>query len=349
LQKLKHDKKELTKEEENFMKISIVGAGNVGATAAQIIVDRALANEVVLLDIVEGIPQGKALDIYQSAAIQYSDTKIYGTNSYEPTANSDIVVVTAGLPRKPGMSRDDLLSINAEIVKNSIMEVIKYSPRSIIIVVSNPLDVMTYVAFVNSHFPRNRVIGMSGVLDTARLKAFIMMELNVSIENINALVLGGHGDSMVPLMRYSTVSGIPLSELLPKERIDFLVDRTRNGGAEIVKHLKTGSAYYAPAASTVQMIDAIVNNRHRIVGACVYLQGEYGQYDVCCGVPIKLGANGMEEIVHIPLTDEEKAAFDKSANDVKSQIARMKELQSQKTNGTTKTEKEPEKELKKAK
>ncbi len=302
------------------MKISIVGAGNVGATAAQIIVDRALANEVVLLDVVEGIPQGKALDIYQSAAIQTSDTKIYGTNSYEPTANSDIVVVTAGVARKPGMSRDDLLNINGDIVKTATQEIARYSSRSIIIVVSNPLDVMTYVSFVNSHFPRNRVIGMSGVLDTARFKAFICMELNVSIENINALVLGGHGDSMVPLVRYSTVGGIPLTELLPQERIDALIDRTRNGGAEIVKHLKTGSAYYAPAASIVQMIDAIVNNRHRICSCCVYLQGEYDHHDICLGVPIKLGENGMEEIIPISLTKEEREALDKSAADVKAQI-----------------------------
>jgi malate dehydrogenase len=312
------------------MKISIIGAGNVGATAAQIIVDRALANDVVLLDVVEGIPQGKALDIYQSAAIQYSDTKIWGTNSYEPTANSDIVVITAGMPRKPGMSRDDLLSINADIVSTATKEIIKYSPRSIIIVVSNPLDVMCYVSFVNSHFPRNRVLGMSGVLDTARFKAFICMELNVSIENINTIVLGGHGDSMVPLVRYATVSGIPLTDLLPEDRINALLDRTRNGGAEIVKHLKTGSAYYAPAASTVQMIDAIVNNRHRIMPCCVYLQGEYDHHDICLGVPVKVGETGMEEIVPITLTKEEKAGLDKSAADVRDQINRLKDMAKEK-------------------
>jgi malate dehydrogenase len=322
--KSKKDNKNLKDKEDNYMKITIVGAGNVGATAAQILVDKALCNEVVLLDIIEGVPQGKALDIYQSAAIQISDTKIFGANSYEPSANSDIVVVTAGSPRKPGMSRDDLLAINADIVKNATKEVIKYSPRSIIIVVSNPLDVMTYVTFVNSHFPRNRVIGMSGVLDTARFKAFICMELNVSIENINALVLGGHGDSMVPLVRYATVSGIPLTDLLPKERVEALIQRTRDGGAEIVKLLKTGSAYYAPAASIVQMVDSIVNNRHRIMTCCVYLQGEYGHHDVCLGVPIKMGSNGMEEIVPINLTKEEKAAFDKSAEDVKATIAKLK-------------------------
>jgi malate dehydrogenase len=306
------------------MKITIVGAGNVGATAAQIIVDRALANEVVLLDVVEGVPQGKALDINQSAAIQYSDTKIYGTNSYEPTSNSDIVVITAGVPRKPGMSREDLLTINADIVKTATSEAVKYSPNAIILVVSNPLDVMTYVSFVNSHFPRNRVIGMSGVLDTARLKTFICMELNVSIENINAMVLGGHGDSMVPLIRYSTVGGIPISDLLPKDRVDALIERTRNGGAEIVKYLKTGSAYYAPAASVVQMIDAIVNNRHRIMSCCVYLQGEYGFRDICLGVPIKIGEHGMEELLTINLTEEEKKAFDKSAEDVREQIKKLK-------------------------
>lgn len=306
------------------MKITIVGAGNVGATAAQIIVDRELANEVVLLDVVDGVPQGKALDIYQSAAIQYSDTKIYGTNSYEPTANSDIVVITAGVPRKPGMSRDDLLNINAEIVKGATQEIAKYSARSIIIVVSNPLDIMTYVTFVNSHFPRNRVLGMSGVLDTARFKAFISMELNVSIENINALVLGGHGDTMVPLIRYATVSGIPIMDLLPQERIEALVDRTRNGGAEIVKFLKTGSAYYAPAASIVQMIDAIVNNKHKIIPCSVYLQGEYDYHDICLGVPVKIGENGMEEIVPITLTKEEKLSLSKSADDVKAQVEVLK-------------------------
>ncbi len=305
------------------MKITIVGAGNVGATAAQIIVDRALANDVVLLDVIEGIPQGKALDIYQSAAIQTSDTKIYGTNTYEPTANSDIAVLTAGSPRKPGMSRDDLIAINADIIINATKEIVKYSPNCIIIVVSNPLDVMTYAAFVNSHFPRNRVIGMSGVLDTARFKTFICMELNVSIENINALVLGGHGDSMVPLVRYTTVAGVPLTDLLPKSRVDALIERTRHGGAEIVKHLKTGSAYYAPAASIVQMIDSIVNNRHRIMACCVYLQGEYGHSDICLGVPVKVGAQGMEEIVPIKLTEDEKAAFDKSAEDVRSMIKRL--------------------------
>lgn len=305
------------------MKITIVGAGNVGATAAQIIVDRALANDVVLLDVVEGVPQGKALDIYQSAAIQTSDTKIYGTNTYEPTANSDIAVITAGSPRKPGMSRDDLIAINADIIINATKEIVKYSPNCIIIVVSNPLDAMTYAAFVNSHFPRNRVIGMSGVLDTARFKTFICMELNVSIENINALVLGGHGDSMVPLVRYTTVAGVPLADLLPKSRVDALIERTRNGGAEIVKHLKTGSAYYAPAASIVQMIDSIVNNRHRIMACCVYLQGEFGQSDICLGVPVKIGAQGMEEIVPIKLTADEKTAFDKSAEDVRSMIKKL--------------------------
>ena len=306
------------------MKITMVGAGNVGATAARMIVDRALANDVILIDIVEGTPQGKALDIYQSAAIQYSDTKILGTNTYELTGNSDIAVITAGVPRKPGMSREDLISINAEIVINSTKEIVRYSPNCIIIVVTNPLDAMTYASFVNSHFPRNRVIGMSGVLDTARLKAFICMELNVSIENINAIVLGGHGDSMVPLIRYSTVAGIPITDLLPKHRIDNLIERTRNGGAEIVKLLKTGSAYFAPAASITQMVDAIVNNRHRIMSCCVYLQGEFGHSDICLGVPIKIGIQGMEEIVPIKLTPEEKVAFDKSADDVRNMI---KELQ----------------------
>ena len=222
------------------------------------------------------------------------------------------------------MTRDDLMATNAEIVKNATMNCVKYSPNAIIIVVSNPLDVMTYVSFVSSHFPRNKVIGMSGVLDTARFKSFIKMELNVSIENINTLVLGGHGDSMVPLGRYTTIAGVPLSDILPKNRIDAMIDRTKNGGAEIVKHLKSGSAYYAPAASVVQMIDAIVNNRSRIMACCVYLQGEYGYSDICLGVPVKLGARGMEEIVPIKLSDEEAEAFDKSAKDVQQQIAKLK-------------------------
>lgn len=306
------------------MKISIIGAGNVGATAAQIIVDKALANEVVLIDVVEGIPQGKAMDIQQSAAIQYSDTKIIGTNTYDSSANSDIIVITAGIARKPGMSRDDLLTTNASIVKSATEQAVKFSPNAIIIVVSNPLDVMTYVAFVTSHLPRHKVLGMSGVLDTARFKSFLCLELNVSIENISTLVLGGHGDSMVPLEKHTTIAGIPISELLPKNRIDAIIERTRNGGAEIVKHLKTGSAYYAPAASVVQMIDAIVNNRNRIMASCVYLQGEYGFNDICLGVPVKIGARGVEEIELIKLSKEESDAFAKSAKDVKEQISLLK-------------------------
>ena len=308
------------------MKISIVGAGNVGATIAQIIVDKALANEVVLLDVVEGIPQGKALDISQSAAIQYSDTKIVGTNTYEPTANSEIVVITAGLPRKPGMSRDDLMVTNAKIVKEATENAVKFSPNAIIIIVSNPLDIMTYVAFVNSHLPRNKVIGMSGVLDTARFKAFICSELNVSIENINTIVLGGHGDSMVPLIRYTSVGGIPISDLIPKERLEALVDRTKNGGAEIVKHLKTGSAYYAPAASVVQMIDAIVNNRNRMMACCVYLNGEFGHNDICLGVPVTFGARGIVESMNLQLTAEEPKAFAKSAIDVKAMVKTLQDI-----------------------
>jgi malate dehydrogenase len=306
------------------MKISIIGAGNVGATAAQIIVDKSLANEVVLIDVVEGIPQGKALDIQQSAAIQYSDTKIIGTNTYESSSNSDIIVITAGIPRKPGMSRDDLVSTNANIVKAATEQAMKFSPNAIIIVVSNPLDVMTYVAFVTSHLPRHKVLGMSGVLDTARFKTFICAELNVSIENVSTLVLGGHGDSMVPLEKHTTIAGIPISELLPKNRIDAIIERTRNGGAEIVKYLKTGSAYYAPAASVVQMIDAIVNNRNRIMACCVYLTGEYGYNNICLGVPVKIGSRGIEEIELIKLNDEEAASFEKSAHDVKEQITKLK-------------------------
>jgi len=306
------------------MKITVVGAGNVGATTAQILVDQALCDEVALIDIIEGVPQGKALDMLQSAAVQFSDTNIIGSNSYEPSANSDIVVITAGSPRKPGMSRDDLLNINTGIVKNVTEEVMKHSKNPIIIVVSNPLDVMAYVAMVNSKLPRNRIIGMSGVLDTARFKTFISMELNVSKENINALVLGGHGDSMVPLLSYANVSGIPLADLLPKEKIDALIDRTRNGGAEIVKFLKTGSAFYAPAASVALIVSSIVKKRNMVLPCSVYLQGEFGYKDIFLGVPVKLGANGVEEIVHIKLTKEEKAALDKSAEAVKATIAKIK-------------------------
>ena len=305
------------------MKITVIGAGNVGATAAQRITDKGLANEVILVDVVDGLAQGKALDIYESSPIEKSDTKIIGATSYGPTANSDIVLITAGIARKPGMSRDDLQNTNASIVKLCTEQVIAYSPNALILVVSNPLDVMTYVALKISNLPRHRVIGMAGVLDSARFRSFIALEYGVSVEDVNAFVLGGHGDSMVPLPRYSTIGGIPLPDLMDKETIARLVKRTRDGGIEIVNHLKTGSAYYAPSASAVQMIEAVVKDKKRILPGAVFLQGEYGLQDTVVGVPIKLGKNGVEEIVQINLTPEEKEQLANSALDVKSNIAKL--------------------------
>jgi malate dehydrogenase len=305
------------------MKITVIGAGNVGATSAQRIVDKELANEVVLVDVIEGMPQGKALDIAESAPVEGTDTKIIGTNSYEPTANSDIILITAGIARKPGMSRDDLQNTNANIVKACTEQSVKQSPNAIIIVVSYPLDVMTYVALKVSGFKRHRVIGMAGVLDSSRFRTFIAMELGVSVEDISAFVLGGHGDSMVPLPRYSTVAGIPLPDLMDQGTIDRLVKRTRDGGIEIVNFLKTGSAYYAPSASAVQMIEAIVKDKKRILPCSVQLQGEYGISDTVVGVPIKLGKNGMEEIIKIKLTPEEQTALNKSAADVKANMGKI--------------------------
>jgi len=297
-------------------KVTVVGSGNVGATAAQRIVDKDLA-DVVLIDIVEGVPQGKALDLLQSGPIEGYDFTITGTNDYKDTADSDAVIITAGLPRKPGMSRDDLLMKNYEIVKGVTEQIAKYSPNSILIVVSNPLDAMVQTAFKVSGFPKNRVIGMAGVLDSARYRTFIAMELNVSVENIQAFVLGGHGDTMVPLPRYSTVSGIPITELLSKEKIDALVKRTANGGAEIVALLKTGSAYYAPSAASVEMLEAIFKDKKKILPCAAYLEGEYGIHGLYVGVPVKLGKNGIEEIIQIKLTPEEDAALKKSAAAVK--------------------------------
>jgi malate dehydrogenase len=305
------------------MKITVIGAGNVGATTAQRLVDRELANEVVLVDIIEGIPQGKGLDMYEATPVEKTDVRVIGTNSYEPTANSDIVVITAGIARKPGMSRDDLMNTNMGIVKSCTQQVAATSPNAILIVVSNPLDVMTYVAMKTSGFPRQRVIGMAGVLDTARFRSFIALELNVSVEDVTAFVLGGHGDSMVPLARYSTVAGIPITELLSKEALDRLIKRTRDGGIEIVNHLKTGSAYYAPSSAAVQMVESIVKNKKRILPCSVYLQGEYGLRDTFVGVPIKLGRTGMEEIIQIKLNAEEQAALNKSAADVVAQTAKL--------------------------
>lgn len=296
-------------------KITVVGAGNVGATAGQRIVDKQLA-DVVLIDIIEGVPQGKALDLAESGPIEGYDCRLTGTNNYADTANSEIVVITAGIPRKPGMSRDDLLKTNYGIVKGVTEQVVKNSPNCIIIVVSNPLDAMVQTAFRVSKFPKERVIGMAGVLDSARFRTFIGMELNVSVENIHAFVLGGHGDTMVPLPRYSTVAGIPITELLPKETIDRLVQRTRDGGAEIVSYLKT-SAWYAPASAIVEMVDAILNDRKKILPCAAFLEGQYGVSGLYVGVPVKLGGRGIEQIIEITLTLEERAALQKSAAAVK--------------------------------
>jgi len=305
------------------MKITVVGAGNVGAAVAQRLADKELGNEVVLVDIIEGMPQGKGLDMYEAGPVEGSDSRLIGTNSYDATANSDIVVITAGIARKPGMSRDDLQATNAGIVKAVTEQAAPKSPNAILIVVSNPLDVMTYVALKVSGFDRHRVIGMAGVLDSARFRTFVSMELNVSVEDISAFVLGGHGDSMVPLPRYSTVAGIPLPDLMDQATIDRLVKRTRDGGIEIVNFLKTGSAYYAPSSAAVQMVEAIVKDKKRILPCAVWLQGEYGMKDVVVGVPIKLGKKGMEEIIQIKLTPEEQAALNKSASDVKANMAKL--------------------------
>jgi malate dehydrogenase len=296
-------------------RVTVVGAGNVGATAAQRLAEKQLC-DVVLVDIVEGVPQGKALDLAEAAAIEKHDCHLTGTNGYDETADSDIVIITAGIPRKPGMSRDDLISTNAGIVRNVTQEVASRSPGAIMIIVSNPLDAMCHVAYDTCGFAKQRVIGMAGVLDSARFRAFISMELNVSVENTHAFVLGGHGDTMVPLPRYSTVAGIPITELLAKDRIDALVERTRNGGAEIVGLLKTGSAYYAPASAAVEMAEAILKDKKKILPCAAYLQGEYGIQDLFIGVPVKLGAKGVEEIIEIRLTEAEQQALQKSAESV---------------------------------
>ncbi len=300
-------------------KVSIVGSGNVGATAAHWVAAKELA-DVVLIDIVEGVPQGKALDLLQAMPVEKRDCAILGTNDYADTANSDIVIITAGLPRKPGMSRDDLLNTNYKIMQDVVGKVVKYSPDCIIIVVSNPLDAMAQAAFKLSGFCRNRVIGMAGVLDSARFRTFIAQELNVSVENVTAFVLGGHGDTMVPLPRYSTVAGIPITELIEPAKLQALVQRTRDGGAEIVKYLKTGSAYYAPSAAAVEMTESILKDKKKILPCAVHLEGEYGINGLFVGVPVKLGANGLEKIIEIKLTDEEQAALNKSAASVKELI-----------------------------
>jgi malate dehydrogenase len=297
-------------------KVTIVGSGNVGATAAHWIAAKELA-DVVLIDIIEGVPQGKGLDLLEAMPIEKRDAYVSGTNSYNDTANSDIVVITAGIPRKPGMSRDDLLNTNYNIMKAVVGEVIKHSPNCILIIVSNPLDAMAQAAYKLCGFPRERVIGMAGVLDSARFRAFIADEMKVSVENVTAFVLGGHGDTMVPLPRYSTVAGIPITELMEKSKVDSLVQRTRDGGAEIVKYLKTGSAYYAPSAAATEMVEAILKDKKKILPCAAYLQGEYGINGLFVGVPVKLGAKGIEQIIEIKLTPEEKAGLDKSAVAVK--------------------------------
>jgi malate dehydrogenase len=306
-------------------KVTVIGAGNVGATAAQRLAEKELC-DVVLVDIVDGVPQGKALDLMEAAPVEKHDATVTGANSYEQTAGSDIVIITAGIPRKPGMSRDDLIKTNAGIVKAVTEQVAKYSPQAVLIIVSNPLDAMCHVAYQASGFPKERVIGMAGVLDSARFRTFIAMELNVSVENTHAFVLGGHGDTMVPLPRYSTVAGIPITELMAPERVKALCERTANGGAEIVSLLKTGSAYYAPASSAVEMAESILKDKKKILPCAALLTGEYGYQDLFIGVPVKLGAAGVEQIIEITLSAEEKAALDKSAAAVEGLKETLKKL-----------------------
>ncbi len=307
-------------------KITVVGAGHVGEHCAQGIAEKELAREVVLLDVLEGIPQGKGLDQWESAPIFGFDSKVIGSNSYDDAAGSDIFVVTAGVARKPGMSRDDLLKINSDIVTSVSKEIKRVAPKAMVIVVSNPLDVMAYVTLKTTGFPRERVIGMAGILDTARYRSFIALELDVSIKDIQALVLGGHGDTMVPLASYTSVCGFPLTQLLSKERIAALVERTRKGGGEIVAYLKSGSAYYAPAAAATQMCEAIVKNQRRILPCAAYLKGEYGMKDVFLGVPCQLGEGGLQKIFEVELSDEEKAALTQSAEHVRSTIKALEAL-----------------------
>ncbi len=300
-------------------KVTVVGAGNVGATAAHWIAAKELA-DVVLVDIVEGTPQGKSLDLAQAAPIDGFDVKLIGANSYEETKDSDVVIITAGLPRKPGMSRDDLLKTNADIVGKVTDEVARVSPDAFLIVVSNPLDAMAQVAFKRSGFPKNRVMGMAGVLDSARMRCFLAEALDVSVQDVTAFVLGGHGDTMVPLPRYSTCAGIPVTELLPPDQLEAILKRTANGGAEIVGLLKTGSAFYAPSLGAVEMAESILKNKKRILPCAVYLEGEYGINNLFVGVPVKLGSNGVEQIIEISLTNEERAALQKSAGAVQELI-----------------------------
>ena len=306
------------------MKISVVGAGNVGATAAQYIAERELARELILLDVAEGIPEGKALDLAQASPVDRFDTRVTGTSDSGSLSGSDIVVITAGLARKPGMTRDDLLTTNADIVGSVCERLKETAPDAIVIVVTNPLDAMAYVALKVTEFTPARVVGMAGILDSARFRYFIADELNVSVEDVTAFVLGGHGDSMVPLPRYSSVAGIPLSELLDEAVIERLVERTRNGGAEIVGHLKTGSAFYAPASAIAEMVAAIVRDKKRILPCAAWLTGQYGVHDLYMGVPVKLGASGVEEIIEIGLTPDEQSAFHSSAEAVRSSVRKLK-------------------------
>ena len=303
--------------------ITVVGAGNVGATTAQRVAEKELARRVVMVDVVEGIPQGKGLDQWQSAPIEGFDARVIGTNGYDETAGSDIVIITAGIARKPGMSRDDLLNTNAGIVKSVSEQIARTSPNAIIIVVSNPLDVMCYVAKKVTGFPRERVIGMAGVLDTGRYRAFLAEALDVSVRDIQAMVLGGHGDTMVPLIGYTSVSGIPVTQLLDRKTLDEIVDRTRNGGAEIVKHLKTGSAYYAPSSGAVQMAEAIVNDQKRVLPCAAWLEGEYGMSGLFLGVPVKLGRGGMEKVFEVELTSKERVDLGKSAEAVREPMSKV--------------------------
>tara|TARA_B100001146_G_scaffold112128_1_gene98945 strand:+ start:506 stop:1459 length:954 start_codon:yes stop_codon:yes gene_type:complete len=297
-------------------KITVVGAGQVGSTVAQLTAYKNLG-DVVIIDIIEGVPQGKALDLQESSCLQVFDSLVTGTNDYKETANSDIVVITAGLPRKPGMSREDLLATNAKIVQSVTEKIMEHSHEPIIIVVSNPLDAMVYMAKKTSNLPKNKIIGMAGVLDSARLRTFVSLELGCSLVDVDAMVLGGHGDSMVPLPRYTSVSGISITELMTKEQIDRVVERTRKGGAEIVSLLKTGSAFYAPGASVVKMIEAVLHDKRRILPCTAYLEGEYGWSGIFFGVPVMMGINGIEKVIELKMTDEEKVALDKSAQDVK--------------------------------
>ena len=305
-------------------KITIVGAGNVGATTAHWLAEREIG-DIVLVDIpqTEGMPKGKALDLMQAGPLVGYNTRLIGTTDYEPTANSDVVVITAGVPRKPGMSREDLVNVNANIIRDVINKAVPLSPNAIYIVVTNPLDTMTYLAYKLSGLPRERVIGQAGILDSARMRTFIAMELDVAVENVQAMVLGGHGDEMVPMVRFTTVAGIPISLLLPKEKIDAIVERTRKGGGEIVSLLKTGSAYYAPGAAVAQMVEAILKDQKLIVPCSVYLQGEYGLHDICFGVPVKLGRNGVEQIIELPLTEEERAMLERSVQLIRNTMAAL--------------------------